>query len=440
MSIICFIILLLLFLLYTIKKHKRNWLIISLVGLYCISSIASYFCYLGDMSYYRNVNLISYLYLFTALIIAFYPIAKYRPDNYVTIEKMNITLVNLFAVFLIILFSTSIVQSIFTIRTDFSRLLYDFSYANELYADNRDVTAEQTGSSFENISAVLSGLFSELLVIFTFYYLSLKRKNKFIAVLLCISLLSPFLGSFTRGSRTVMAWWFLELFISFILLKNFYDEKLKRRIIIIGSILSAVVILIFSLLTIGRFEMNRFSSFSSAENSFVSYMGQGTLNFSNMILQNDVHQYGDNSFPLFRDLMGLESSSNLYERQQKWEGKMKIDQGVFYTFVGDICNDFGPYIGLLIILLFSLIFDRMINTNKRKVLTLTQMFSLFFFCCICFNGMFYFSYKTIGGNLKIILYILVFIAMFFSKSLVKKEKNGTYNSILSSSISPDKGE
>ena len=258
--------------------------------------------------------------------------------------------------------------------------------------------------------------------------------TKIIAAIILIAVLPP---AIEHGQILVIA---IALFIAFFLLKDFYEERIIRKIKIIGSILSTFVIVIFSVLTIGRFEMNRYSSISNAEDSFVSYLGQGSLNFSDMILQNDVHQHGDNCFPLFLNLLGQESSSNLYERQEKWAGKMKIEQGSFYTFVGDICNDFGPFFGLVFIALCSLIFDKMINSNKRKVLSLSQILSLFFVCCICFNGMFYFSYKTIGGNLKIILYILVFFTLPFAKSLFNKEKNGTNNSILPSSISSDKGE
>lgn len=405
-SVVCFAILLALLLFYTIKKNKKNLLAISLVGLYCVSAITSSFVYINNLVYYKEVNLLSYLFLFLSLIIAFSPLIRFSPNRYKRMESFNISIINVFAFFLIILFLIGIIESIYTIINDFSRLLFDFSYANELYGDTRDVTSAQTGNSFLNVGAVLRGAFSEVLVLFTFYYMTLKQKSKLVLSLLLLSLLFPFLSSFTRGSRTVMVWWFIEMFIAFIILKDFYSESAKRWLQRVLMVITFVVVTIFTLLTIGRFNSNDYASMS-ANDSFVSYLGQGTLNFSDMVLQNDVHQYGDNCFPFFRSLVGFESSSNLYDRQWRWEGKMKIEQGVFYTFIGDLCNDFGSYFGLIFIIIFSIIFDRMIN-KKGKVVTLAQILSLFFFSCICFNGLFYFSYKSVGGNLRIIVYLILF--------------------------------
>ena len=422
MSVICFIIIFLVYFILILRKRTGNWLAISLVGLYCISAIASYFIYKSEVNQYRDVNLASYLFFTLLAIISFYPITNYKPKKYIAIENMNLLLANSIALFLIILFSMGLINSVYSIVTNFHSLLIDFSYANDLYADNRDVTLEQTGSSLEHIGSVLQGMFSEVLVLFTFYYMTLKRNNRIILVLLCFSLLYPFLSSFVRGSRTVMVWWFMEMLISYLIFKDYYTGRARRWLKFGISLASIIAVIIFSILTIGRFSINSFSTYDNAGESVIAYLGQGTLNYSDMVLQNDVHQYGDNCFPLFRNIIGLESSSNLYERQNKWESRMRIKQGVFYTYLGDLCNDFGPIITLIIVSLISIMFNLGINRN-RKTLSLEQIVLLYFICCISFNGVFYFSYKSVGGNLRIILYIIILLMIGFLRIGSKKSIN-----------------
>lgn len=427
------------YLFYVRKRSKGNWLAIILIGMYCLSAIASWFLYSNNPALYSGVNIGSYIYLFLSLIIAFSPITNYQQERYTSLENMNIKVANFFAVFLILLFGLGIIGTITAVINDFNTILLDYTYAGELYADNREAVSNQTGSSFANVGAVLRGVFSEVLVVFTFYYLTLKKKNKIISLLLCFVALSPFLSSFSRGSRTVMTWWGFETVVSFLMFNKFYEKKMQKTIRKVLTIVFAGGILVFAVLTIGRFTYNRYSSLT-AEESIISYIGQGTLNFSDLVLQNKVHQRGDNCFPFFLNAIGLESSGNLYERQMRWESKMTIRQGSFYTFVGDLCNDFGPFLCLLFIILMSLLFNKSIN-KKNPTLSLTQVFLMFFLCCICYNGLFYFSYKSVGGNLKIISYFIILILLASSKRTPQNiNNNDTINSILPTSVSSDEGK
>ena len=135
------------------------------------------------------------------------------------------------------------------------------------------------------------------------------------------------------------------------------------------------------------------------------------LNFNAYVLDEDVCQYGDNTGPIFRKMLGLESSDNLFERQAKWAVKMKAPQGAFYTFIGDLCFDYGFFVVFFLILIVAgFFYERRSRSNN---IHLYKLFSIFFWACLCCNGLFYFSYKTVGGNLKIICSVLFYCLLRF---------------------------
>ena len=113
--------------------------------------------------------------------------------------------------------------------------------------------------------------------------------------------------------------------------------------------------------------------------------------------------------PFFRQILGLSYSKNIYDRQAKWGNSMKIEQGAFYTYIGDLCCDFSPYLAFILVFIVSILFNKGINQNNNSFMGTPRLFLLFFICSICYDGLFYFSFKTIGGNLKLIMNMLFFI-------------------------------
>jgi oligosaccharide repeat unit polymerase len=289
--------------------------------------------------------------------------------------------------------------------------MFDFAYVSEMYADTADMTAAQTGRGFSNIGSIFRNSFSEVIVFFPFYYALYEKRNKIITILLWLSMLNPLLSSFRLGSRTMMSWWVLEVIVAFLFFRRYYAYDVRKRIN--KAVYSAIagVVFVFAILTIGRFATGMYQNDSYVGGSLLSYAGQSTLNFSDDVLQNDVYQHGDNCFPLFRRIVGLESSSNLYERQAKWSLKMKIRQGSFYTFIGDLYNDFSPILGLLLLSIISFILYSFFNKKNGCVLSSPKAYLIFFLACVLYNGLFYFSYKGTGGNLRIIVNLLFIVLL-----------------------------
>lgn len=387
-----------------IYKTKQIKLAESLLILYSASSVFSIFCYDLLPNTFQNITLFPFLWLIFVLFVSFSPILYFENKGSISYHLPTFY-VNILACCLIALYVPSVLEKVTSFLTDSSGSFFQLDFFSERYVDVAELTKNQTGSSFQNILAILSSMFSEILVFVTFYYVINPQRNKWILIGLLISLFQPLLSSIFLASRTGMTYWLLNIVIAYFIFIPYYSQRTKK---LVKSIITIVVVLmgsIFTLITISRFTTRGFDNYAGS--SIIEYMGQPMLNFNNFVFNNEVYQYGDNSAPLGRKILGLEASNNLYERQAKWESKMKIRQGVFYTFIGDLSFDFGPIVAFIIIAICSW-YVRSKTIIRNKLVPLSKLFLIFFWSCICFNGLFYFSYKTIGGNLKIITSILFY--------------------------------
>ena len=390
------------------KKNKNNFLLLVLALIYTISAIMSVVLFFNNTASYKDINIFSYAFLFILIVISFYPIKNQKALSGVQLTIVNITFEKFFSYCLILLYLPTVLYLIPESILNYQKIIFDFSYAAEMYDETAVTAASQTGHSLSNIFSVFRGAFSQILIFWTFYYSTRLYKGKWIAYLLWICTLYPFLSSFSLGSRTMIVWWVFEIMIGYLIFYKFLPKKTNKYIKLTLMVTLSVVLIIFSILTIGRFATREYTGTDEMENSLVLYSGSSQINFANVVFENDVIQYGDNCFPFFRSLLGLSSSSNLYERQAKWGKSMKTIQGAFYSLYGDLCFDMSCIGALLFIFLSSIIINKRLSFTDYKNTKLSKSFLLYFYCCILYNGLFYFSYKTIGGNLTLITNVIFY--------------------------------
>lgn len=392
---------------YYSRKFNRNNVGLLLLTLYLISAIFGIVAY-SEYDYCNNgIGFFSYIYLFLLLFCAFNPILKYNDTQLHSITPIPLVYVNVIGFFLIILFIPAIVSIIFEFAATFREAIFNVSIVTSLYDDTAEMI--QASGQSGNVFGIIRGLFSEIIIFYTGFYLTVKKKNKLILILLLFSSTYPLLSNFMLGSRTGMTYWIIEVLIVYALFGRFLNIKTKKMFKMLVFCLLAFFVIVVAILTIGRF--TRSGSLYDPLESVVVYAGQPMLNFNRYVLKEDVVQFGDNTAPIFRKMLGLESSDNLFVRQAKWAGKMQAPQGAFYTFIGDLCFDYGSFVTFFLILVVSSFFY--IKRTKSGHIQLYKLFSIFFWACLCCNGLFYFSYKTVGGNLKIICSILFYCLVRF---------------------------
>lgn len=393
---------------FNIKKKGAGVIALVLVGLYLLSALTSIIVYNGEPERFESVNIISYIVLFIFIVISFSPIVRFKKESYEGVQVLSSSYSNIIAVVLIALNIPVAVDIIPKAVTSYQSILLDFAIATELYGETAEMVREQTGSSFENIAGILRSISSGILIFYSFYYLTCPSRKKLLVILLWVCDFLPIPASLLSASRTGLSYWVLEMFVAYSIFSPFMIEKIQRRLRGVMLTFGVLLFLVFGALTIGRFGVSEYNADDNVQNSVAEYFGQGTLYYSADVLQNDVYQWGDGTMPFFRQLLGLSYSKNIYDRQAKWGKSMKVEQGAFYTYIGDICSDFSPYIAFLLFVIATIIFDSGINKRGKSYMSVSQLFLLFFLCSICYDGLFYFSYKTIGGNLKLIMNILFY--------------------------------
>ena len=428
--------------LYVIYKYRRdNLLLLILSCIYTFSALMSIVLYNSEAysTTYKDVNFFSYILLYFLVIISFYPVKNNRALMGSMLVCSGTTLTRCFTFYLILLYLPQTILYIPETISNYQNILLDFEYAADMYDETAEVTHSQTGHNFSNLFSVFRGAFSQILVFWTFYYSCIDNKNKWFLYSLWICSLYPFFASFSNGSRTGIVWWMFEVLIAYLIFYKFLPPKTNRTLKIGLVVLISFVIVIFSILTIGRFSTREYEGTNEVNNSIVLYSGSGQLNFADDVIQNDVIQYGDNCFPLFRSIIGLSSSKNLYERQAKWGKVMKIRQGAFYTLYGDLCFDMSYWGAFVFFVFLAYKFNKRLSYTDYNYTVISNAFLLYFYCCILYNGLFYFSYKTIGGNLAIITNI-AFYYLIKHSSMNNTQFYKTYGKIyrfIFTAISPN---
>lgn len=416
---VCFNVLLyvVLFCVY-IGKRKRFDIGAVLIVQYISCAIFGIPYYLQNIESYKTVTLGAYLLLFGLHLLVFAPVLRFNNRNLKEIDFLAPVFINTIAVIFIVLYLPIVLRSVPEAVADFQKFLFDSSIYSELYSDNLSTVLSSSGRNFTNLLVIFTGMFSDIMVFFAFYYLTYPKRNTIIALLLLMCSTYPVLASILDGSRTGMTWWLFELIILFFIFSPLFSKRIKRllRPLLVGLML--VVVTIFVLITFSRFAVG--SDRDAVNESFVHYVGQSMVNFGSDALNNNTYLYGDNTAPLFRRLVGLESSDNVLQRQMKWANKINVRTGAFYTAVGDLYYDYGPLLLVLILAVCSLMFAKLLKYKEGSI-ALPKMLLLFFWCCICFDGVFYFPYKTIGGNLRIIALVLFVILLNVLYSIQKQK-------------------
>lgn len=355
------------------------------------------------------------------LMLAFSPILKYDDNKLSEIQKPNTVLLNTVS----IIFIVASLAHLPTIISDFVKglikLLIDSSGGQELYDEAMSNSYNTGDGNISNLAAIISGAMSNIGILLFFYYLTLKKHNIIILIGLFLSCIVSILAYISLGQRGVIIEILLAMIITFFALRKFIPTKINQRIKIIGIFLLIAVAVPLFALTNSRFGNTEGGSLSS----LYFYMGQENLYFNNYGLDDGGIRYGDRTFPLFKRMLGFDNvPHNFWERRQKYPN-LKINDEVFYTFVGDFTFDFGPFVAPLIFIIFTLFVLNNTRIRNGRIL-FHQLILIHFVMCVCMlGGMKLFSFSDVGGNLQLIVYFIAFICfrLDYDSSLRRKKLN-----------------
>lgn len=386
--------------------------IISTYVLYAVFSILT----LNDpvFSYLFNpLSVFPYIFLFVMLLLALSPVIFIHIHPAKEIENPHTRVLTLISIIVIGCSFILIPNILENFGSGIVKLFTDADAGKDAYMEQAE-SASETGSGISNIPAILHNMFADIAIFIFFYFLTLKKKNWWLITLLFFSIIIGLFIPIIQGSRSNIILAILTIIVGYMMFRQYIEKKLNRIIQIAG--LSFVIV---TSLPVAAITMSRFESLSAGVAGFFNwYVGQGSLYFNNFALDAGGTRHGDRTLNLLKRVLDSDTPQNYVERREKYHN-LNVDDDIFTTFVGDFVIDFGPYLAVVIFIVFNLYVIYQIRPHNGK-LQLHQTLLLFFVECICMQGgMYLFAYSD-TGNLRILVAMILYAYLRYHEKLLEK--------------------
>lgn len=377
-------------------KTKQNAPLSWVIAIYYFSSsiVANYLYYTNSYNEFKNISITihSVLYHFFCLFLLLE--GFYQIEKSIRLELPRIRFGRLlwFLMPVIIISFISIYDSVNLLSKVSGMSVVEIRSA---YNQN-DLYEQRSGLLISYIRGLSFILYP--ICIFFFFYISHFYPNKiFFALLLIISSLSIGIGGLTIAGRDTLVQWIIMFGCNYLFFKPLITKKLKRIILIIGSIA-----IIFSSVAIVFITMQRFGEQrKDVIDSALSYFGQGFINFSKYFeLFPNGSFFGKTTFPVLFPVAERVSFAHLNDNFPT----ISFDLNVFTTMIGNFYMDFG-YLGTIILSLFIYFLLLFIKLLRNKSFSYYFLFLYILQILIC--GLFWFMHSSLMFQKIFLLLLLV---------------------------------
>ncbi len=402
-----------LFTLYVYLKRKRYFDVVAFVLLtYFVFAIMSYMTIDTIFYNFKEIRVLPFVYLYFAELLGLYPLMKIDLSGRVGITPPNMTFFKYVSLFIIFVTVIQLPSTISSFSKGINQMLLTSLGGAELYQEHTEA-AKDAGGGISNIFAIFSLAFFYVAILFLFYSLTTKRISKYIKIGLFVSILLQMLAGISTGQRNNIVEPVMIMAASFFMFYRHFSEKLKKRVIYVCTIAVVLLSVPFVAITSSRFDS------TGAQEAVVFYAGHENLIFNNYAFDNGGIRYGDRTFPLFKKMAGFSNvPDNYWDRRIKYSN-LKVNDEVFCTYVGDFVFDFGPVVAFIIISLFSIIMTKRLRT-KHGIVSFHQLVAAHFIIVTCTLGGFkLYPFADTPGNLKLIVYVLVYFVFLFTSNSKK---------------------
>ncbi|MCQ2360718.1 MAG: oligosaccharide repeat unit polymerase [Paludibacteraceae bacterium] len=422
-------------------KHKTFDVVAFALLLFLSISILGFisFCFSTGqyIPYLPDLHLYPFLYLFVMMMIALSPALSSNISK-CNLQKPSESSVSFICCICFVLFLLQLPELLTSGINAFYSTLFSDSGAAELYKQKMMKAAIQ-GHTITNCIAIFSNALTDIAILLLAYQSISKQGSKRNTVFLALMILCSFTRKIIDGERAGIVSILTSLVCAVLLFVQWIPKHRLhqvKRITIFGIIILSIP---FMAITISRFGSSKDPSQQNATTSFIWYIGQPMIFFNNYGLDAGGIRHGDKTALLFKLALGDKNvPMNYVERRAKYS-HLKIDDYVFYTFVGDFTLDYGPFPAFILFLLFAVIF-RLLTKPRDGTLQFCQIVLLY--CCvnICCQGVIsLYTYGDVGGNLKLIVYLIFYLYFKLNNKNISNEKSNLTCS-LSTAVSSDSGE
>ncbi len=403
-------------LLFYQRKRKYFGAASVIIFSYLIYAIISFFLY-NDFNFrdeYGELTIGPFLYLFLLLMIALYPTMKFKEEA-LTLERPNTTIVNLFSFFYIASALVVLPSTISNMSQGLAMLALDPMAGEQLYAEMHTTVREATGG-ISNIFSIIYNLFSPIGILVFFYYLTLPRKNIYLLSIYFVAIICSLLYAMSKGSRTEVIMVAYSIIMAFFIMKPFLSRKTLKYTIITGAVVTIVTAFFFLSITISRFGNNE----AGTDGQMMNYLGQCNINFNLYALDAGGIRNGDRTCNTFKYMLGWDNiPRTIMETRYKYPN-LRIDDGHFYTFVGDFVLDFGPIITFFLFVFFSIFVTNKLKT-PNQIVQFHQLILAYFAMTVCMQGGMYLFYYSFGNNLIILAFAFSYFGFKYGQYLLRSK-------------------
>lgn len=360
------------------------------------------------------LQLFPYIYLYVMLMIALAPIIQQHLWPATSLQEPRTRIFTFTACVIIVCSLFMLPDVISNFSSGFLKLFTDSDAGKSAYEENIAKVAD-SGGAIRNLPSVINNALSDLTIFLLFLFLTMERKKWFIILGLLMSSTIGLIIPLSQGMRGGVINVVLTTVVTYFLFKPYLSGIVNRAVKWVGVTAIGLISLPIAVITISRFG----ESSAGVKGFMYWYVGQGSLYFNNYGLDDGGIRYGDRTLNLFKRFVDSSTSKNYAERREKFN-QLKINDEKFVTFVGDFTIDFGPYIAVVIFLLFYG-WSTMKTRSRDGTLDVRQMLLLFFVCCVSIQGgMSLFTFSDIGGNLRIIALFALYGYVSLHEVLLKR--------------------
>lgn len=363
---------------------------------------------------YNPLQLFPYIYLYVMMMIALAPAIynHFVPSREIE-DPQSRTLI-LIAIAFIFCGLTQVPNIILHFDEGLVKLFTDTDAGKDAYGEHLDEAGE-AGSGITNLFSIYFNATFEIAIFLFFYFLSQRKKNKWVIIGLAFSIFIGTMLPVMQGLRGGVIISLQTCMLGYLFFRQYLSKKINRLVQIAG--VSAVVLASLPVvaITLSRFGDNRVGGVMGFLNW---YVGQGSLYFNNYGLDDGGIRNGDRVFNLFKRVVDPENTpKNFFERRDKYHN-LEIDDEVFSTFVGDFTIDLGPITAFLLFVAFNAWVISRIRP-RDGTLRLHQALLIYFTLCISIQGGMSLFYFADTGGLKMITFILFYVYLVYHEKLLE---------------------
>lgn len=383
----------------------------------------SYVCYaifslitINDVLFsitFEPLRLFPYIYLYLMFLLALWPTIYHHCHPVKGIEDPQTRVLKFLGWIICVCAILQLPDIIANFTDGLVMLFIDTDAGKDAYSEQLE-NAGEAGNAISNIPAIIYNALADIGIFLFFYFLTQKNKDKFLIFGLGISILVGLLIPVMHGQRSGVILNILTLILGYFLFKEFFSKTINVIVKKIGIVIMALITLPIAAITTSRFGDKIGGVFG-----FLNwYIGQANIFFNNWGLDAGGIRYGDRTINLFKRIIDPSTPANFMERRDKYHN-LDLDDYYFSTFVGDFTIDFGPYMAIIIFLIFNAFVLSRIRRDGDTI-KVQQILLLYFSMCICMQGgMYLFAYSD-TANLRILSLFGLYAYLCYHELLLEK--------------------